>query len=49
MKMFKLVEVKLNRRVSSVVKHKAIGAGGLGFDSRARQITNSVASGSPPL
>ena len=33
----------------SEVKGNAIGAGGLGFDSRAAQTGHSVDSGSPPL
>ena len=39
---------KNNRPVSSVVKHTAVSAGGLGFDSRVGQIKHSV-NGSPPL
>ena len=39
----------VNRPVSSVVNYIAIGAGGLGFDSRADQIGRSIANGSPPL
>ena len=37
--------------LSAVVKHLAIaiGAGDLGFDSRAAQVELSVANGSPPL
>ena len=32
-----------------VVKKIAVGAGGLGFNSRAGEIRRSVANGSPPL
>ena len=40
--------VRVNRLVSSVVKHYAIGAGGLWFDFRAGQLRHSVANDTPP-
>ena len=36
-------------QISSAVTRVAVGAGGLGFDSRAGQFERSVANGSPPL
>ena len=40
---------KHERTVGGVVKHIAIGAGGLRFGFRAGQIEHSVANCSPPL
>ena len=46
---FKDLNLKRCRPVSSVGKHIAIGAGGLGFDSWAGQIGRCVATAAPPL
>ena len=40
---------QLSRPVGAVAKGIAIGAEGLGFDSRAGKIQRSVANGSPSL
>ena len=43
-------EAKYDRSVGEVVKHIAVGTGGLGFDFQSRQtISGSVVNGSPPL
>ena len=44
-----IIETLTTYRVVSFVRHVAIGAGGLGFDSRAGKIRDTIANGSPPL
>ena len=46
--MYKVFE-KSNCPLISIVRHIALGAEDLRFDSRAGQIGHSVANGSPPL
>ena len=42
-------KIMTEKKCSSVVKHVAIGTGGLKFDYRAGQIERRVANGSTPL